>query len=71
MEEQPFFKFPRTPHMAGSEVVDDDEVITEEQLNSMIKSYNITNVIVQEKVDGKSFAKLTNWINFQSAPKDS
>jgi len=49
---QPFFKFPRTPHMAGSEVVDDDEIITEDQMNSMIKSYNITNVIVQEKIDG-------------------
>jgi hypothetical protein len=26
---EPFFKFPKTPHIAGSSVVDDDEVLSD------------------------------------------
>ncbi|KAL6060352.1 putative DNA ligase III [Balamuthia mandrillaris] len=46
-----FFKFPRTPHVAGSEVVDDDEVVGESALFSMVENKDVT-VVVQEKMDG-------------------
>eukprot|EP01126_Amoeba_proteus_P066088 TRINITY_DN9502_c0_g1_i5.p1 TRINITY_DN9502_c0_g1~~TRINITY_DN9502_c0_g1_i5.p1 ORF type:complete len:245 (-),score=57.55 TRINITY_DN9502_c0_g1_i5:468-1202(-) len=53
MEDVPsFYAFPRTPHMAGSSVVDDDEVVTDNQLSLFIKEAGITSVVVQEKVDG-------------------
>lgn len=51
-EETQFFKFPRTPHMAGSTIVDDDETTTDGQIMNVLKLPNITTVIVQEKVDG-------------------
>jgi len=52
MEENNFFKFPKTPHMAGSAVVDEDESLSELEFNNLIKLSNITNIIVQEKIDG-------------------
>ncbi|KAH3744462.1 RNA ligase [Pelomyxa schiedti] len=54
-----FHKFPRTPHMAGSAVVDDDEVVTPSQVAATIAAARTTSasqlplsLVVQEKVDG-------------------
>lgn len=56
-----FFPFPRTPHLAGSAVVDDDEVVDEAALRYLLedsagaatsdKDEGLT-VVVQEKMDG-------------------
>jgi hypothetical protein len=32
MQDNAFYEFPKTPHMAGSAVVDDDEVISDAQV---------------------------------------
>jgi len=50
---EPFFKFPKTPHIAGSSVVDDDEVLSDlEVTNLLTKTTGIASVVIQEKVDG-------------------
>ena len=47
-KENKFYKFPKTPHLEGSDIVDDDEIINFSQLK-----FNKTNkIIAQEKVDG-------------------
>eukprot|EP01125_Pyxidicula_operculata_P021766 TRINITY_DN8623_c0_g1_i1.p1 TRINITY_DN8623_c0_g1~~TRINITY_DN8623_c0_g1_i1.p1 ORF type:complete len:234 (-),score=42.30 TRINITY_DN8623_c0_g1_i1:148-849(-) len=47
-----FIPFPRTPHLEGSSVVDDDESVSETQFYNLIKIGGISRVVVQEKVDG-------------------
>jgi hypothetical protein len=46
-----FFPFPRTPHLAGSAVVDDDQVMDENALRSLLDNGDLS-VVVQEKMDG-------------------
>ena len=43
------YSFPRTPHLAGSTVSDDDRVLTDAAFQSMAKDHHL---VVQEKVDG-------------------
>ena len=52
MEERPpkHIAFPRTPHLQGSTVVDDDAVVTAAMTNGMLRDY--PTVLIQEKVDG-------------------
>jgi len=52
MSEPRFYKFPRTLHLAGSAIADDDEFVTDEQLSSVLNlgRTSITRVIAQEKV---------------------
>lgn len=40
MESEPFFKFPKTPHIAGSSVVDDDEVLSDLEVFSNLALLN-------------------------------
>lgn len=60
-----FFAFPRTPHLAGSAVVDDDEVVNENALLSLLllrdreaaaedkrTAADPLTLVVQEKMDG-------------------
>jgi len=47
-----FYKFPRTPHLAGSEVVDDDEVVDQKTLMTALSLNPDLKIIVQEKMDG-------------------
>jgi len=56
MDSDMFFKFPKTPHMSGSEVVDDDEVVSDQQFDSILRLGKIRRVIVQEKVDGTNIS---------------
>lgn len=48
--ENVFYKFPKTPHIGGSSVVDDDESITPTQLKALFSKGK--RIIIQEKVDG-------------------
>lgn len=49
-----FFKFPKTPHLAGSSTVDDDQIISKSDLKAFAaNSY----VVIQEKVDGIPLVK--------------
>jgi ATP-dependent RNA circularization protein (DNA/RNA ligase family) len=45
-----FIPFPKTPHLSGSAVVDDDHTVSASDLGIWIK--NASRLIVQEKVDG-------------------
>eukprot|EP01105_Mastigella_eilhardi_P011649 TRINITY_DN2681_c0_g1_i2.p2 TRINITY_DN2681_c0_g1~~TRINITY_DN2681_c0_g1_i2.p2 ORF type:complete len:226 (-),score=18.69 TRINITY_DN2681_c0_g1_i2:42-719(-) len=52
-----FYKFPRTPHIAGSAVVDDDCVLSAQQLKAQLQSLchpagHSFAAVIQEKVDG-------------------
>eukprot|EP00727_Mastigamoeba_balamuthi_P003576 m51a1_g13215 hypothetical protein (242) ;mRNA; r:117-1168 len=50
-----FYKFPRTPHFAGSTVDgDDDQVLTSAQVAAALSSWQARRlrVVVQEKIDG-------------------
>jgi len=48
-----FYKFPKTPHVAGSSTVDDDEVLPASQLSSAGTTFpGAERVVIQEKVDG-------------------
>ena len=50
-----FFAFPRTPHMAGSAVVDDDQVVDENALRYLLADdagEDGMAIVVQEKMDG-------------------
>eukprot|EP01091_Cochliopodium_minus_P000247 TRINITY_DN10263_c0_g1_i1.p1 TRINITY_DN10263_c0_g1~~TRINITY_DN10263_c0_g1_i1.p1 ORF type:complete len:251 (+),score=58.21 TRINITY_DN10263_c0_g1_i1:19-771(+) len=47
-KENNFYKFPKTPHLEGSSVVDDDEIIN----FSNLKLDNEFSIVIQEKVDG-------------------
>lgn len=44
-----FYKFPRTPHIHGSVVVDDDRTISEKEFHNLVSTME---GIVQEKLDG-------------------
>lgn len=44
-------KYPRTPHLYGSFVKDDDKVISKDKSLSLIQN---TNLIIEEKVDGSN-----------------
>jgi hypothetical protein len=48
-QHRPFYKFPRTPHLEGSAVVDDDEVLTKDVVLSLA-AVSGTQVVIQEKV---------------------
>lgn len=45
MEGTPFYEFPKTPHMAGSTVVDDDEVISDAQVHSIPAETVLTHLL--------------------------
>jgi len=44
-------KYPRTPHLYGSHVHDDDKVISEDKSLSLIQN---TSLVIEEKVDGSN-----------------
>ena len=48
-----FYAFPRTPHIAGSSVVDNDESMPLNAILQQALDLGATRVVVQEKVDGK------------------
>ena len=45
-----FYKFPKTPHIEGSNVVDDDEIINVGSMKTLFKKG--VKMVIQEKVDG-------------------
>jgi hypothetical protein len=53
------YSFPRTPHICGSSVADDDRMLAQEDLDTLCRSCE---VVLQEKVDGTNVG-----IFFQSA----
>ncbi|MCX7805856.1 MAG: RNA ligase family protein [Planctomycetota bacterium] len=44
-----FYPYPRTPHLTGSEVADDDRTISEAEFYAMARGRHI---VIQEKMDG-------------------
>lgn len=46
-----FYKFPKTPHLRSSKVIDDDEIIGWDEFNKLATGRR---VIIQEKLDGTS-----------------
>ena len=56
-----FYPFPRTPHMSGSDVVDEDEVVTDSQIGALLLSLKATWVMAQEKVYCFDFSLALLW----------
>lgn len=56
MEKEQFYKFPKTPHVTGSSVVDEDQVMSLNDikilLNGLSKNGQQIKLLLQEKVDG-------------------
>jgi hypothetical protein len=48
-QDQKFYKFPKTPHLAGSSTVDDDQILSKTELRAFASN---SHVVIQEKVDG-------------------
>jgi hypothetical protein len=51
MDSPKFYKFPKTVHLAGSSVVDDDEVVSVQHLKALLND-RTKKLVIQEKVDG-------------------
>ncbi len=51
-EPKKFFKYPKTVHMSGSSVVDDDVVVNPNDWKILLKNGIGKKIVVQEKVDG-------------------
>jgi hypothetical protein len=50
-----FYAFPKTPHLTGSSVVDDDAIQSYQSLLDLVKLQDSnlnTRVLIQEKIDG-------------------
>ena len=58
MEQEKFYKFPKTPHIEGSCVVDDDQVLTKGDFKTLVGRK--TTLVVQEKVDGANVSVYFN-----------
>ena len=52
MSEPQFIKFPKTPHLQGSAVVDDDQICGLQFLTAAPKMKGFDRICIQEKVDG-------------------
>jgi len=52
--EENFYKFPKTPHLYGSDVVDDDQIISLAQLKNAFGTSKELKLVIQEKVDGSN-----------------
>lgn len=48
-QEQKFYKFPKTPHLAGSSTVDDDQILSKAEVRAFASN---SHVVIQEKIDG-------------------
>jgi len=49
-----FHEFPKTPHMGGSHVVDDDQVLSPQEIQAICSRKGIQTITAQEKVDGSN-----------------
>jgi len=47
-----FYKFPKTIHLGGSSVVDEDETMSKGELKTLVNMKSKIRMVIQEKVDG-------------------